>query len=326
MNKLLSCLAATMLLMGTACSSSDEPAKAIDGETTDVTFRLGVPSTINSRTISDGLSVDDLYWVVYNKDGQIVDNGSKIGAFTGAVTETTVSIKLVMGKTYQVAFWAQAKDASFYTYDPAAGTVTVSYTNAPANNELRDAFYKCVAPFIVTADYVPENVYLTRPFAQVNVGATDYATVKAHGGAVTNCGMTFTATPCTKLNLLTGAATDPEVVTFVKNGLPMNTGAETEPLDLNVTFENGSTLTASWLCMNYILVPETKELVATVTFVYDGDNGEETRVVNQVPVQRNYRTNILGDILTSEKDFRIIINPLFNERDYNFSFEKNGEY
>jgi hypothetical protein len=63
--------------------------------------------------------------------------------------------------------------------------------------------------------------------------------------------------------------------------------------------------------MNYLLCSADKELTK-VTFKYYNEEGRaKTRDFDQVPVQRNWRTNIYGDLLTSTMQVNVEIAPLF---------------
>ena len=64
--------------------------------------------------------------------------------------------------------------------------------------------------------------------------------------------------------------------------------------------------------MNYLLVAADKTVV-DIDFTYTDGSNAKTRTVGSVPVQRNYRTNIYGSILTSVVGFDVIINPDYNE-------------
>ena len=46
-------------------------------------------------------------------------------------------------------------------------------------------------------------------------------------------------------------------------------------------------------------------------------DGSESRTFTNVPVQRNYRTNIYGSLLTNTTDFTVVIEPAFATTHYN---------
>ena len=63
-----------------------------------------------------------------------------------------------------------------------------------------------------------------------------------------------------------------------------------------------------WLSMNYLLV-NTKALVK-VTMTTNSDKVSE-KVYYDVPVARNFRTIIHGNLLTSDTDFNVNLKPGF---------------
>ena len=67
-----------------------------------------------------------------------------------------------------------------------------------------------------------------------------------------------------------------------------------------------------YIAMNYLLVDAEKEVV-DVEFTYTDGSNAKTRTVGSVPVQRNYRTNIYGQLLTSDVDINVEIRPGYDE-------------
>ncbi|MEE0626333.1 MAG: hypothetical protein UDG88_09765, partial [Muribaculaceae bacterium] len=63
----------------------------------------------------------------------------------------------------------------------------------------------------------------------------------------------------------------------------------------------------------YLLVGADKATV-DVAFNY---GGPQNRTFTNVPVQRNYRTNIYGSLLTNTTDFNVVIEPTFATTNYN---------
>ena len=70
----------------------------------------------------------------------------------------------------------------------------------------------------------------------------------------------------------------------------------------------------TYLSMNYLLIGADK---TTANFSFEFSDGATTgeRTFSNVPVQRNYRTNIIGSILTQQADFDITIDPGYENPD-----------
>ena len=260
-----------------------------------VTFTVGTPE-IATRAYSDGTTATQLQYAVYDADGKLLNDLTVTDAEIHG--STTVSLTLTTGNTYSVIFWAAAPNAP-YTVDFEHKTMTVDYTAAVSNDEARDAFFKRHT-FTVTGAQT-ETIELKRPFAQLNIGTADYAKAASAGYAPTHSAVTVKNIYST-LNLEDGTVANDAVVTFGENVIP-SSKVESFPVD---GYE--------YLAMNYLLVSADKALVE-VEFTASNENGAnaKTRTVGSVPVQRNYRTNIYGNIFTSGVDFNVVIKPEYDE-------------
>lgn len=315
MKKLSFSLIAASAFMMASCSSDEPQAPEFDNGGL-AKFTVTVPHEISSRAISDGTTVEDLYWAIFAEDGTFIEQFSKPGAFAGNVLETTVEIRLVNGKKYQVAFWAQNPSAP---YTCADGKIAIDYdlNKTKANDETRDAFYKVTDQFTFSKTYAPGTVTLTRPFAQINFGTSDWDIAEKHQATPTSTGVLVSVNDMySTLNLIDGTVADPVTdkdVEFFWASLPDET--------LTVKYENKNSEGYNWLAMSYVLVPADKKTVATVSLKYNFPNGNPSTIaVQQVPVQRNYRTNIIGKLLTSSSDWKIVIDPNFLDFDNNVDY------
>lgn len=286
-------MAATMLCT-TSCESDIELASQA-GETSTVSFNVGTPEKIVSRAFSDGLTATRLQYAVYDAEGNEIEGFTVTdGNIQGS---TTVNLQLTTGKTYSVAFWATATDAP-YTVDFSAKTMSVTYQDAKSNAENRDAFYK-YETFTVTGT-MTKTIELKRPFAQLNIGTGDLTASTAAGYTPTQSWVSFPV--YTTLNFADGTVTGQQAQKFDLADLPKG---ETFPVD-----------GYDYLSMNYLLVAADKEVVDVEFGFTDGSTAME-RKVGSVPVQRNYRTNIYGQLLTSGVNINVEIEPDYEEPDYN---------
>ena len=294
MKKFLLMAVAAMGLLFTACSK-DEVAQSV-AEKSTVTFSVATPE-LSTRAHGDGESATALAYAVYNRaDNALLFQGTK----TMSNLTATVEIPFVNGMTYDVLFWAAAPESP-YTVDWDAKTV--GYTNAAAlvgNSEKYDAFY-----YFLTGDELPEitgpvtkTVELKRPFAQLNIKTNDAKEAAQSGVEVKNVKVVV-KNGYSSFDLAAGAGKDKNDVTF----------------DFAAKQENANAEGVQLLAVNYLFTGGEKSLV-DVEFTYTDVNGKvaaagEVMEFAAVPVQRNYRTNIVGSLLTSEGKFNIETKPGF---------------
>ncbi len=309
MKKFLFFSALAALLLSTAACSSDEPAA--QGDDT-VTITVNLQNGNDSRAISDGTKAVNLTAFAY-KDGKKVQQ--QTATFSGL--KATVTFKLVKGLKYDFSFWAQSPDAKCYTLSEDGTKVNIDYTKAASNVDNDDAFYGVKKDVTVGKSASDETVTIYRPFAQLNYGDNldDYEAAKAAGIEVKT--LVTVKKAANVLDLTTGQASGEVDVTYAQAPVP------SESKELTVDGTN-----YKWLAMNYLLVPgqvrmaDTKittesGLVTTTLAVYAGDTEVNKMSVANVPVQSNHRTNILGNLLTDKVNFNVVIDPVFDNPDYN---------
>ena len=290
MKKILLGLSAFIMMFAASCEQQELTPNL--GSEATVSFNVATPQ-IATKAYSDGLTANILQYAVYNAAGQeLTDLTVTDGRINGS---TTVELQLTTGNTYSVIFWAAAEDAP-YTVDFANKTMTVNYGSAKCNDESRDAFY-AYKEFTVSGAQT-ETIELKRPFAQLNIGTADYEDAKKAGYVPTQSYVKVSEL-YSKLNLETGVVTgEVEDVTFA-----------TADIDKGETFPVAGN---QYLAMNYLLVAKDKEVV-DIEFTYTDGSNAKTRTVGSVPVQRNYRTNIYGKLLTSDVDINVEIKPGFED-------------
>ena len=291
-------IAAAALLVTSCNDEMDNGLKTGDDGT--VTFTAQLPSEMGTRAFADGLTAKHLQYAVYEA-GQSTplkvfgDETTVVGEAEMINLKKSVTLKLTSGKSYDVIFWAADNSAKKpYTFDPLTQTVKIKYTNVYSNNDICDAFFK--KETITVSGNQNVDVKLTRPFAQVNIGTDDFDAATIAGLNLTQTQVKATAGDI--LNLATGKMEGTEATrTFKMKAIP--------------TADDGAFPVAGYkyLLMAYIPISDTKETV-DMTFGY---NGKSTfRSFTNVPLQRNYRTNIYGSLLTNSVDFNVVIEPAFS--------------
>lgn len=309
------------MLAATSCQQNEPMMSTSSGDEAQLQFAIGLENgmAVRARAISDGKSADKLVYAVYDEAGTLIEGLAgftdgqviKENAFGAGLTES-VSLTLAKGRTYTIVFWAQDADCSAYDTSDLKN-VTIDYDGVNSD-ETRDAFFKAET-FTVTENKTI-SVTLRRPFAQINVGVTqdDWDSAVASGTEIQQSKVVIN-NAATQLNLLTGAASGSQEATYALNAIPQES--------LNVdTDGDGTKESYKWLSMSYILVAdESADGTSPATldglqFTFQSKTGstiEFSQGLNNVPVQRNWRTNILGRILCGDTNIKITIDPAYED-------------
>ena len=315
---LFTMLAASTMMLATGCSGSDDTAVTQgNNNLAAVSFSVQADAVAGTRAISDGSGADELVYRVFDKDGKAISTSLAKKTETGLtdlLTGHKVTLYLAKGQTYKVAFWAQDADCTAYTVDDNMG-VTVNYAGVN-NDETRDAFFKTV-DVTVTGD-MNVDVTLKRPFAQINVGCTDddWNAAQASGINVQTSSVTV-KDAATKLNVIDGTVSGSQDVTYTAANIP------TETLKVDADGD-GTKEEYNYLSMCYILPNETTtgaaKTTAGTTFTFHPQAGNDITLsegLQAIPVQRNYRTNIVGKILSGEVSLNVKVDPIY-DGDHNY--------
>ena len=302
-NFLFGLFATAMLLLTTACQKENDLA---NGNEVMVNFEVSAP-VIATRAYSDGETAKNLQYAVYSSN-KVQLATMKFGEQTGVGTaemkdlKAKVSMRLALGNEYYVLFWADAyteRESAPYTVDFAGKTLTVNYDGAKSNDENRDAFYcwKKVTDEELRRGSV--KIEMRRPFAQLNIGTGDTEEALASGVTVGETAVKVKAYQT--MDFVEGRVSNP-----VEAGVQFDFAAK--PVNQTFPVDN-----YDYLAMNYLLVGTDKEVVNEVVFKYTvaENNNIETRTFTSIPLRRNYRTNIYGNLLTQAVDFNVEIKPAY---------------
>ena len=312
---LFSMLAMAGMLFATSCSQDEAiSGGASAGDFVDATFTIGTADGMGTRAIGDGTTVDKVACTVYDADGkemdlyQIVDITNKTA---------TYSVRLAKGQNYRVAFFAYNEAADAYDVTDLKNIEVKAGQNC--NAEGRDAF---TAYYDVTTgetmNAFEKTITLYRPFAQLNLGidAQELEDAEKAGIVVAKSKIVVSNV----YNVFSAyddavAATDAaEEMVFELADVP----TETLKADAN---NDGTDEEYTYLALNYILVGDknTEKALTDIEFIWETENGKTnnpTTTFINIPVQRNYRTNILGRLLTNPATFNIVIDEKFEKPDY----------
>lgn len=309
MKKLLYCAAALATLLF-AASCQQEKLEPVGGP---VRFTVTAPGGLDTRAYADGENVNEVHWAVYKTyeapnalDG--TDGPLAQGVVPMANKKASVELDLLQDQDYTILFWAQVKDAGHYNIGDLR-QVSVVYNPLYGNDESRAAFF--VRHDFNTETQQNYDVTLVRPFAQINLGTTEASLSPVQEGQtqgytidVQKSEMTVKGLAAT-FDLVKGQGKDESVpFTFTATPTPAKNG--------QALAVNGSNY--HYVAMNYLLVP-VQEKTVEVSYKITTDKGVIENTIGSVPVKENYRTNIIGNLLTSKTEFEIVVDENFNKPD-----------
>ena len=298
-NKYIAMVCGGAMLMTASCANEFDYQQ---GEQT-VTFSVKMPGKTRAESqIGTGNAANTLHCYAYDANDKLV--AEAVGTMANKQGDVTITLASKVG--YTLVFWAdkvQEEGKTVYTFDKDNHKVTVNYSNMSDQSEDNDAFYK-VMPY--TGGDATSTVELTRPLAQVNVGTDDSAldvVTKAYtSGVFTNCVITADS----ELDLLTGLTDAPVTLTTPITDMK---GLKDE------TFPVTDAAGVKYTGVYYVLAPSTGATVDMTFNAYksatDATPSWSVAVPN-MPIKRNFRTNVFGSLLTSSTKFNVTITPAFD--------------
>ena len=314
MKKILLFTAALAALLS-AASCQKEEMGAVEAGNGNVTFTIQTPEDAVTKAIGDGTNVDIVYYEIYKADekGQPVDDVLVDDTVKMSNKEATLTLNLLEDQKYVALFWAQVHrkegEQKYYNVENLL-KVEALYPNTKSNLEERAAFYQ---KFVFsTENAVNETVTLVRPFAQINIGTTLESLDMDYEVDVTASSVTV-ANPARFFNVNNGVGHTATTAAVVF-------GEETNPQEALIVNNDEY----EYVAMNYILVDGARSTV-NVDFSIVTDKGTVTKTVADVPVAQNYRTNLLGNLLTKETKIEIVVDERFADYEGKYEGGKYGE-
>lgn len=307
MKKCFLLMAGIILLVFAACQSDELANGGRNGEVA-ASFSVQLPGNGNNAvtraaTAGDGTSVNRCIMEIYLNDELY---SRQIGAIQPDGLTAGFDVRLVTSQTYKFVFWADhvesvegdaiKTDLHYNTADLRNISMQGDY-NGSGKDNTRDAFFASLEKLVTNA--FSESVELTRPFGQLNIKTEDLASIpdnQKEAFVPVTAGLSFK-------NLYTGfnAATgnllgEPTAVAYK---------AASDVVDANGN-----------LTVDYLFAPNTaggQHLVNMTLAVYNAAGGQiTTKALNNIPVQRNYKTNVTGNLLTVDGKVNVMVTPAFS--------------
>ena len=305
--------AAALAFVG--CNKSVEEGA---GEKVSASFQISTEMTTRAALDGDGQGVNvnrfimEVWHVTGSGASQVSELYTRQVKYGTDVTagidisnpaKTTFTVALVKGQNYDLLFWADCGNADgsdlYYKTDVNLKAVAMMGTYK-GNDDNRDAFSQCVTLTNVTSD-PSMSVQLERPFAQLNIITQDIDDIEANSGTVKvvpdEISVAFDAPTVFNVKTQEASASAP----FTSNVTPYY-------LDPAV----GSQAEHYALSMDYILASKDQQDIKDVTLTaIKTSDVLNTQTFSSIPLQRNFRTNIVGNLLTTTGEFDVQTAPVW---------------
>ncbi|MBQ4279443.1 MAG: hypothetical protein IJC16_05780 [Rikenellaceae bacterium] len=283
-----------MLMVLTACQK-DEGTVSDTAATSS--FTVTVPQReVPTRAVTDafgtGMSVNRCILEIY-RDGTLYN---RIEKSVDNRTVTFDNLRLVAQHTYDFVFWADCAGGSegnftdLHYNTQSLKAISNRGTFEGCSDE-RDAFF-AKKSFEVTGSFT-EPVTLTRPFGLLVVKTNDLDEIKDEALKPTGYTVTFKNMPDT-FNALTGEIS--------------GSG------DISYTADDLAKVSDGTVSMDFLWADDTEAALSdfTVTFLNNGTAICTNDAFTNIPIRRNYRTNVSGNLLTKQGTINVTVDPEFD--------------
>ena len=323
-----------MLLIGVSCQRNDQLGSNDPGK---VVIKLSLPedmqalrASANSSSAKGGITNVDMsqYDIRYKLAVYNANNDLVIAPMIKTVDsyeEITYELRLTPNRQYKFVVWAdfvqqgQTTDLHYNTSD-FLNITCLDAANKQLNDETRDAYW--IAKDInVGTTAINETLVLRRPFSKIRVVTTDWGLVPADKPDYFS--IQYYGTDCKRfnsMNLLTGASTgtpltakgDASIITY-----DVNVDKDNKDYKLGYdSDEHNRTMT-----VDYLMTDKSEQTPLHVVFTAKkgGKTGEVIASYDfsvNVPIQRNYLTTLMGNLLTTATHIKVVIEENFVE-EYN---------
>lgn len=290
-------------LMLAACQR-DEIVPATESQPADIVIEAHIPATGFQVRSGEGMSINRCVLEIYHA-------GTLYSRTIREVVSGDVSfdLRLVSSQEYDLLFWADnvansqteaglARDNKYKTSD---GLLAVTYNSSYyyGNQEAYDAFF--AHEKLNVSGAFNKSVTLKRPFGQLNVKTTDINDITLSTLQPNKASIAFVAVPQT-FNLMTGEAGNPQPLQYISPANAVDAAADA----------NG----VRQLTCDYIFAPETGSVlidfqmnfINTGSTVFASNDG-----FRNIPIQRNYRTNVSGNLVTKRGTISVTVSPSFDD-------------
>ena len=298
MKKLLYSAAALSLAFFSA-SCQQENLEPVGTGSNTVTYSVQVPDAIATKANPGSVAgVTELIYEVYRLDAD--DNMSlayeDVVTLENGETKWDLELEFVKDQKFQVLFWAQKPNVGAYnTVDLREVSLNSATLTANVDDYAAFAGYDYVTNCV---SHQEGKVTLVRPISQIQVGTDAAGLVLGTEGSnkvnisLTSSSMLVKGLPTT-YNVANGEASDDaQEVEYTVNAVPAGTFT-------------ANSKEYTYVAQNYVAFAASLGTTVEVDFTVKTSEGDVQHTVSNVPLKPNYRTNIIGNLITENADYSI---------------------
>lgn len=338
MKNLLLTIAAAALLLLTSCQRDELQGGSISGDEVTVSISAVMPDgggmVVKSDTEpGDGSLANrcimQIYYLPDGENAEPIPYGDRVTVAVSGMKAVFPDQRLVSGHDYRFVFWADCIDDNsteegraadkHYETDEFPVISFIEGGTYRSNDDTRDAFFAAEVRNISGPS--SQSFDLKRPFGQLNIITTDWGAIP-DDVAPSKVKLEFKSLP-NSIDLVSGDVTgDVDIVSEVVpvSQVPLNGDSKQLSFDYIFAKDGEQTVLADFT-MNFLLD--------------DGTDVTDPYTFTNIPVQRNYQTNVSGNLLTDRTGIDVEVVPGFNEPDMDkdaelmkllAAIENGGEY
>ena len=322
----LAITAAAAALLLSACQRNELGGGSLSGEEVSVSISAVMPDGGSAVVKSDTEPGDgslanrcimQIYYLPGGESGSAdpIPYGDRVTVAVSGMKALFPDQRLVSGHHYRFVFWADhvtdnssaealARDLHYDTEEfpivsfkkEEGGTLSYS-----SNDDTRDAFYAAEVRNISGPSSLSFD--LKRPFGQLNIITTDWGAIPEQLRP-SNVKLEFKSLP-NSIDLVSGDVT---------GDVTGDVDIISEVVEVSQVPLNGD---SKQLSFDYILAKDGEQTVLadfTMNFLLDdGTDVTDPYTFTNIPVQRNYQTNVSGNLLTDRTGIEVEVVPNFKD-------------
>ena len=319
MKKLLkSALALATVFFAASCTQ--EKLQPVGSNT--VSFKVEIPEVATKAAAAaavgnDASMINDLVYAVYKTTAASVDEALDDwgGTTTFLYAENSVdprfsdnstdvvNVELLNDQNHIVLLWAQHNDTWVDEQGEHINLTEITYPSpleVSADDADKYAAFSAVKFITANDKSNKEPIKLTRPFAQINLATVD---PREYDVVINSTTLTVNAAG-DNFNVASQLPADSKDVTYSWDGKVYG------DMKLSVNLQNYD----HYLAMGYVFAAGNVSVDYTIV---TAKHGTIRNTITNVPVAKNYRTNIIGNLLTSDVDYNVVLDKNWGDEGEN---------